>query len=39
LLSEIAAERNIGTIIDNKLARYSKLESATLRALGVDRLY
>jgi hypothetical protein len=38
LLAEIGAERNIGTIIDEKLARYSMLDPSTVKALGADRL-
>jgi hypothetical protein len=38
LLAEIAAERGIGTLVDQKLQRYSMLDPATLRALGADRL-
>ena len=38
LLSEIAAERSIGTIIDQKLERYATLDPTTLRSLGAGRL-
>jgi hypothetical protein len=38
LLLEIGAERSIGAVIDEKLARYSMLDPATLKALGADRL-
>jgi hypothetical protein len=38
LLAEIAVERNICTIIDEKLERYAALDPARLRALGADRL-
>jgi hypothetical protein len=37
LLAELGAERNIQTIIDRKLARYTKLTPEQLRATGGDR--
>ena len=36
LLAEIGAERNIFTIIDQKLERYAGLDSATVAATGGD---
>jgi hypothetical protein len=38
LLAELGVERSIGTIIDEKLLRFSRLDPATLKALGAERI-